>query len=70
MYQYNNLNFDSKAELAFYIYCKDQSLPIQKCSKKFEYTFEGKKHFYFPDFEIDDKLHEIKGQHFLKEDDT
>lgn len=44
MYYYNKLNFDSKVELAFYIYCRDQNLPIQRCSKKFEYYFEGKKH--------------------------
>lgn len=28
------------------------------------------KHFYFPDFEVEGKLIEIKGPHFLNEDGT
>lgn len=69
-YRIKDQYFDSKLEVCFYIYCKDQNLNIQKCTKKFEYVFKNKTHFYFPDFEINDKLYEIKGNQFLKEDNT
>lgn len=69
-YTYNNQSFDSKSELAFYIYYKDLKKNIKKCAKSFEYIFENKIHYYFPDFEIDGKYYEIKGNQFLKEDGT
>lgn len=70
IYKYNNLNFDSKPELAFWIYCKDHNLNIKRESKVFEYYFNNKKHLTYIDFELDNKLIEIKGDHFLKEDGT
>lgn len=69
-YNYQNIPFDSSVEIAFYIYCKDHNLNIQKCSKSFEYTYNNRKHLYIPDFEIDNQLYEIKGGQFLKEDNT
>ena len=35
-----------------------------------EYVYKNKTYKYFPDFRIKDKLIEIKGAHFLKEDGT
>lgn len=69
-YNYDNQNFDSKPELAFYIYCKDFNSNIKRNTKSFEYIFENKKHYYFPDFEVDNQLYEIKGSQFLAEDGT
>lgn len=66
-YEYDGINFDSRPELAFYIYCKDNSINIERnISKSFTYEYNGKQHSYFPDFNIDDKLYEIKGRQFLK----
>ena len=72
-YTFEEQNFDSKPELAFYIYCKDQGFNIQKYSGEgFEYFLNDQKHLYFPDFEVkkDEELilFEIKGDQFLKED--
>ena len=36
----------------------------------FQYSFNGKNHKYFPDFIVDGKYIEIKGDHFFKEDGT
>ena len=66
-YFYDNQSFDSKPELCFYLYCKDQGLNIKRETKRFNYTFEGKEYYYFPDFEIDGKYYEIKGNQFLTE---
>lgn len=67
-YFFDNQSFDSRPELAFYIYCKDQNLPIRRCSKNFEYSFNNQTYVYFPDFEIDENFYEIKGSQFLTED--
>lgn len=70
LYYYDNISFDSFWELSFYIWAKDNSLNIKRCTKNFNYIFEGKEYCYFPDFEIEDNLYEIKGNQFLKEDGT
>lgn len=67
---YENTYFDSLPELAFWIWCKDNGKNIKKCAKKFSYTFNNKLYVYFPDFEIDNILYEIKGDQFVKKDGT
>ena len=64
-YYYNNCKFDSQYELCFYIYYKDKGYSISMESVKLKYEFNGKIHYYFPDFEIEGQLIEIKGEHFL-----
>lgn len=66
-YFYNNIFFDSKPELAFYIYCKDHNLNIERNTDSFEYVVNNKLHYYFPDFKIDNTYYEIKGNQFLDE---
>lgn len=68
VYYYNNEVFDSSWELAFYIYNIDNNKDIihEPCS--FEYVFENKTHFYFPDFLIDGIYYEIKGDQFFDGD--
>ena len=68
-YIYKDIFFASSWELAFWIYCEDNNLPIKKCDKSFKYysDYYKKERSYFPDFEVDDQIYEIKGGH-LKED--
>lgn len=65
-YVYNNMKFDSSWELAFYIFHIENGYNIKRCEKSFEYIYDNKKYLYFPDFEIDDKLYEIKGLQFFE----
>lgn len=69
-YVYDGIKFDSSWELIFYIYQVDHNNKIIRNDKKLEYEYNGKKHFYFPDFNVNGKLYEIKGEHFWKEDGT
>lgn len=69
-YIYNDLAFDSLPELAVWVYCIDHNIDIKRCPCSFDYSFNDKIYKYFPDFEIDGKLIEIKGDHFFKEDGT
>jgi hypothetical protein len=58
---YQGYALDSRWELAYLIYCLDHGKQIERNSKGFPYTFNGKEHRYFPDFRVDGKLVEIKG---------
>ena len=65
-YFYEGQKFDSSWELAFWIYNIENGFNIKRCTKSFEYYYNGKKHMYFPDFEVDEKLYEIKGLQFFE----
>ena len=66
-YTYNGIKFDSSYDLAFYIWLTDHGVdftynpPIQ-----FTYTYDNKVHLYNPDFQIGDRLVELKGRQFFK----
>lgn len=68
-YFFDNQSFDSSVELVFYIYYKEHNLYVKRNTIGFQYkTLDGEKHIYYPDFEIENQLIEIKGNQFLKED--
>ena len=58
---YKGIKCDSSFELAYVLYCFDQDKIIKRCTKTFEYFIDGKKHIYYPDFEVDNTIVEIKG---------
>lgn len=62
--------FDSSWEVAFYLYHKSLGHSVIREPLKIEFTFNGSTHCYFPDFEVDGQLYEIKGDQFFKEDGT
>ena len=59
---YRGIYCGSTYELAFVIWNLDQNIKIDRCKDSFEYEFDGKKHRYYPDFVIDNKIYEIKGR--------
>lgn len=67
---YDNESFDSAWELYFWIYCKDNNKNISRNTTSFEYTYNGELHKYYPDFIVDNKYYEIKGDQFFKDDGT
>lgn len=71
IYLYENINFKSTWELAVYIYSKDMGYDVEfQPNIKFEYFVNDKKHFYLPDFKINGKLIEVKGEQFINTDGT
>lgn len=66
LYKYDDQTFDSLPELALWIYAKDNNLHIERLPIKIEYYFEGKVHYYFPDFRLENKLIEIKNDYLYK----
>lgn len=65
-YCVENAFFDSYPELAVYLYCIHNNISVQRSPARFEYTFNNKTHYCFPDFLIDDTLVEIKGAHLFE----
>ncbi len=66
LYKYDNNWFDSKPELAFYIWLKDHHIRFKHEIKYLEYTYKGIIYKYIPDFIVYNTYVEIKGPHLLK----
>jgi len=65
-YTYNNINFDSSWELAYYIWLTDHKIEFEYHPDiKFSYIANNEEHYYFPDFKIKNEIIEIKGDHFF-----
>lgn len=67
--EYNGMNFDSIYEVAYYIWLVDHDVKFEyEPEVTFTYEYAGKSHVYMPDFKVDGKFIEIKGDHFFNED--
>ena len=67
--KYDGLTFDSSWEVKVYQYCKENNIPCEyQPDITFEYEYDGKKHYYHPDFYINGKLYEVKGEQFFDGD--
>ena len=65
---FDDVYFDSSWEVEVYKFCKENNISCEYTpNKKFEYIYEGKKHFYNPDFLINGQYYEVKGDHFFKD---
>ena len=62
--EYNGEKFDSVPEYDFYVKCLNDNRRVVRHPVRLSYIYGGKEHFYFPDFEVDGELVEIKGRHF------
>ena len=71
LFYYYGQSFHSSWELAVWIYCIDNKTSIIKSPAIFKYNGPNEEiHSYTPDFMIDGKLVEIKGDQYFKEDGT
>ena len=69
-YEINGYSFDSKDEAFMYNFAKLAGCEvILHPDVRFKYTYNGKEHFYEPDFIINDKYYEFKGSQFFEDKD-
>lgn len=66
----DGLVFDSGWELRFYQYCKRRGFDVIYHPCCLTYEFNGREFRYYPDFEVNGKLYEIKGDCFINRDGT
>lgn len=65
-YNYDGHWFDSKPELAFYIWLKDHHIRFRHEKTYLKYIYNEIEYRYIPDFIVYDTFVEIKGKHLLK----
>ena len=64
--KYKNI---SNWEIIVYKFCEEHNLNFEyQPNVLFEYEFNNEKHYYHPDFLIEGKLFEVKGEHFFDGD--
>lgn len=61
---YNGVFCGSTWELAYYIYCIEHNIKIERCRDRFPYEFNGEQHLYIPDWYLPETntYIEIKGK--------
>ena len=66
---FDGIYFDSSWEVIVFKYCKINNIPCEyQPNITFEYTYDNNIHHYHPDFLIDGKLYEVKGEQFFDGD--
>lgn len=66
MYAYDGVKFDSLPELAYYVWLKDDNISFKFHPEEcLAYEFNDVEHLYFPDFNVEDQLVELKGDQFF-----
>lgn len=65
----DSLSFDSSWEVIVYQYCQEHNIPCEYQPEiKLIYEYEGGTHVYQPDFLINNKIYEVKGDQFFDGD--
>lgn len=64
-YTYKNEKFDSSWEVAFWIYCEDNNIKVEREKTILKYNKNGIEHNYIVDFTIGNDLYEIKSDFLL-----
>ena len=65
--KYPGLTFDSTWEVKVYEFCKDHNIPIEYSPEiSYPYEYDGGTFYYHPDFLINGKVYEVKGDHFFR----
>lgn len=67
-YKYNDIVFDSSWELAVWIYHIENNIHIERQPVQLKYEKNGSTHTYLPDFMINGKLVEVKGDQMFDKD--
>lgn len=66
-YTYPEALLDSSWEIYFFVYYVALGKSPIFTTKSFTYTYDGKEHIYYPDFEMDGSIYEVKGDQFIKD---
>ena len=65
--KYPELTFDSTWEVKVYEFCRDNNIPVEYSPEiSYPYEYDGKTWTYHPDFLINGKVYEVKGDHFFR----
>ena len=69
--KYPGNRFDSTWEVKVYEFCRNNNIPIEYSPKiSYPYEYDGRRWTYHPDFLINGKVYEVKGDNFFKIDES
>lgn len=64
---HDNIWFDSSWEIKVYDYLKENHVPFEYSpSISIPYEYDGRQYTYHPDFLVNGKMYEVKGDHFFR----
>ena len=65
--KYENVTFDSSWEFKVYDFLTEHNIPFEyQPNVMLEYEFDGRHHRFHPDFLVDGRLYEVKGEQFFR----
>lgn len=64
--KYPDMTFGSSWEFLVYDFLKEHNISFEYQCKPISYEYDGKKYYYIPDFLINGKIYEVKGDQFFK----
>ena len=69
--KYPGLTFDSTWEMKVYEFCRDRRIDVEYSPEiSYPYEYDGRTWTYHPDFLINGKVYEVKGDNFFKIDES
>lgn len=59
--KYPGITFDSTWEIKVYDFLMENNIEFQYHNVSIPYEYTGKTHYYFPDFIVNGRIYEVKG---------
>ena len=64
--KYPDISFSSKWEFLVYDFLIEHSILFEYQIEPIPYEYDGETHYYFPDFKVNGRLYEVKGDQFFR----
>lgn len=64
--KYPNITFGSSWEFIVYDFLTEHNIPFEYQVEPIDYEYDGKTHKYFPDFLVNGRIYEVKGDNFFR----
>ena len=68
--KYPGISFDSTWEIKLYDFLKENNIPFEFQINSIPYIYDSEIHYYNPDFLVDGRIYEVKGDHFFRINET
>lgn len=64
--KYPNMTFATSWEFKVYDFLTEHNIPFEYQIKPIPYEYDGETHYYFPDFRVNGRIYEVKGDNFFR----
>lgn len=60
------MTFTNSWEYKVYDFLTEHNIPFEYQIEPIPYEYDGETHYYFPDFRVNGKIYEVKGDYFFR----